>query len=701
MEVVYDSLLLSNPYFTSEIHNGEFSIEADAGEFKLMIGAPGYKMMSTAELINQESVVLSCGDSLYFEVELEKENWHKDRIYFSTYPTDEDLKLGVNSTWTFDVDAECDDDQIAIRYKLEEAPEGMTINELTGELSWLPTESGMYYFAVIAYDANGTENMAVMSFTLNVFTCATPITVSGTVVYDNPDGASELEPVEFGYAVLMSADVLDSANVGHKPYYSNYAEITNGEYSLQADAGSYYLWFTSYGAFEEEFWENAYDFDNATIIELECGNSYTFDASVAKYTMPEYKTISGRVTDEETGAGIGQALVAFEGSNDKNQKIHLIVLTDSDGYYVAELDDNFEYIAQASTTCWRPGGNHQDTLNLYIPEYYNDVTNISEAEVLTLEEDLENIDFALAKSFDFENSLSGSVVDGDNNVVSPAWVVAFLVDTDKDNQDHINWGFTTEADQNGAFSFESILPGNYVLLAFPEDIDLAPGYFVENDFASIDWKEATKVAVSEDGTIAGKTIKLQKMEDVKGIGIIRGKIAKKGKKGIGMVEGDAEPISGALVYTIDEAGKIVEFKRTNTLGDFAIENLPNGRYNIVVDKVGFDGLSMWAEIDDNNKELDVNTMTLNESTTSIEDKIFAELSLYPNPAVTTLTVNLGTLNSDAKVQLVDVNGVSLYKGTVKSNENHKIDVNALTSGMYYLKVTIADELTVLPVAITK
>ncbi len=695
-----DSLGTPQKYFHGTIENGLFSLEADEGEYILIVHAPGYRTFPES-YEDATPFTLACAAQVQFDITLDKHNWNKERINFTTFPTDDDLHIALNENWTFDFDAEADVDDLQLVFSLKDEPQGMTIDASTGVVSWTPTESGRFFFSVMAEDENNNAKAAILMFELYVSTCSSPIIVSGTVNYDPENPGDELEPVEDGaFAVLFSISQSDSLG-NHYPQKEFSAPIIDGQYTLEADAGTYYLWFGGRGEFVDEFWENALHIDEATQVTLECGNDYTFNALVEAWQMPDYYTVSGKVTDEATGEGIPYAFVQVIGTNNQNYHMHSVVVTDEDGEYEVELNDQFDYVFRASTDAFRPcPGKDSINTDIYIPEYYDNVTDITAATVITLTEDVENIDFALTKAADYDNTLSGTVFNNDGTAGVKGWVVAFLVETDANNQDHINWGFTAVTTDTGEFSFEGLIPGDYILLAFPEDFDFAPGYYVQGDLASLNWAEATRITVAATGDYNSNNIKLQKMEDVIGSGIIAGKISKRGKNG-GMMEGQGDPITGALVYAVNEDGNIVEFKRTGNMGDFRVDNLANGRYNIVVDKVGFNQLSMYAEITDDRKEITMETMTLNETTTSVEDKVFAEVSLYPNPAVSHITVNLGTLPKDANISLVDATGVTLYNGTVKSNENHKIDVDGIASGMYYLKVKIDEEVTVLPVSIAK
>lgn len=684
--------------FWSKIEEGKFSIQADADEYNVVVYANGHRGFYLPNEDKKETLNLTCGQELNMSIEMEKNKWNEESIRFTSNPVYPDQKTAIGESWSFDFDAETREDNIDIRFAIKDAPEDMMIDPMTGIVSWTPAEKGFFRYTVEAYDNNNQATKAVIGSYVEVFTCAQPIIVAGNVNYEPEEEGGELLPVVNGsFALLMGVD--ENGNSNGSRQYS--AEIKDGHYSIEADAGTYVLYFSGCGAFVDEFWSNATKMQNAQIITLECGKSYSYDELVKEHKNPKFFKVSGRVTDEVTGEGIPFAYVEALMTYNQTFRVSAIQLTDENGYYEANLSNHYEYVFRASTEAFMPkSGQDPQNDDYYLPQYYDKVTDITEATVISLTEDIANMDFALTKAMNYDNSLAGSIVDTDGNVLRYSLVSAFLIEKQSDNKEYVKMAFTAQTDIEGDFSFNNLIPGDYILLAYPLYQTLAAGYFVEGDLATLSWKDATRINVKSGAEISNKAIKLPKMTRVLGNGSIFGSISKNGSDG-GIVKGMGRPISGAMIFAINDDGEIVEFQRTNNDGAFSVENLENGSYNIRIDKIGYNQLSLWAEINSNNKHIDVETISFNGTTTSVEDKVFAEVSLYPNPAVSHITVNLGTLPKDANISLVDATGVTLYNGTVKSNENHKIDVDGIASGMYYLKVKIDEEVTVLPVSIAK
>ncbi len=684
--------------FWSKIEDGKFSVEADADEYRLVVYATGHRGFYLPNEDNKEAIKLTCGEEVTESFELEKNEWREESIRFTSNPVYPDQKASIGEAWSFDFDAEAREDNIDIRFAIKDAPDDMKIDPTTGIVTWTPTEKGFFRYTIEAYDNNNQAVKAVLGSYVEVFACVQPVIVAGNVNYEPEEEGGELVPVSNGaFALLMGVD--ENGNSNGSRQYS--AEIKDGHYSIEADAGTYVLYFSGCGAFIDEFWPNATEMQNAQIITLECGKSYSYNELVKVHESPKFYKVSGRVTDAATGEGIPYAYVEALMTYNQTFRVSAIQLTDENGYYEANLSNNYEYVFRVSTKAFMPKSEQDPENNdFYLPQYYDNVTDITEATVISLTEDIENMDFALTKAMDYNNSLAGSIFDSDGNILRYSLVSVFLIEKESDNKESVKMVFTAQTDKNGDFSFDNLIPGDYILLAYPLYQTLASGYFVEGNFATMSWKDATRINVQSGAEISGKIIKLQKMTRVIGNGSISGRISKNGGNG-GIVKGMGEPISGAMVFTINDDNEIVEYQRTNNSGMFSVENLENGRYNIRVDKVGYNQLSLWAEINSNNKHIDIETISFNGATTSVNDLTISEVSLYPNPAVSDINVNLGTLTRDANISLIDVTGDILYNSTVSSNENHRIDVEGLASGMYYLKVTIDERVTVLPVSISK
>ncbi len=74
-----------------------------------------------------------------------------------------------------------------------------------------------------------------------------------------------------------------------------------------------------------------------------------------------------------------------------------------------------------------------------------------------------------------------------------------------------------------------------------------------------------------------------------------------------------------------------------------------------------------------------------------------KLLVFPNPAISEVTIKVDAILIGASYKLVDTKGVEMLKGTIE-RENESIDINNLSSGMYYLLI---DNHKLLPIKLVK
>lgn len=69
-----------------------------------------------------------------------------------------------------------------------------------------------------------------------------------------------------------------------------------------------------------------------------------------------------------------------------------------------------------------------------------------------------------------------------------------------------------------------------------------------------------------------------------------------------------------------------------------------------------------------------------------------EFFFFPNPASDRLTINLDVTNTVTRWALYDITGKKIKDGIFSVSELHQVDVNALNSGLYFIKVTNGDRI---------
>ena len=700
-------------YYSAEIKHGEYLIEdIDAGEYYLYFQAysdENSKRLkeefyeNASDISDATIITIDCNQKLEIDAQLEKmPNW--DTYVKITSEAPQSTK--INQPFTYDVEAETNHESDDIKFELMHAPEDATIDAETGLISWTPTENGRYQFVVSASLSGFKEFSDYQDFAIVVSECDVLGSISGTVTDENGN------QILHGMAMLFGESVEDNA---HNSTVIA-VELTNSGYKFEGiDKGTYYLVIQAYTedsrhGYYIEWYDGKYDYLDADPIEIDCGDDVTIDFELEKIPEPNYYHVSGNVSDQNTGEGLSWVNVLFIGTEIKSgmqQGFH--TMTDEHGNYSLELPDNFVYTAKAAASHYFKG-NDSLTLGMYWPEYYEETGDPNEATELTLTADLEDIDFTLEAIADYSNSMSGKLKGESGDVIDKAMIVAFLINPfDDEYNNFMYFGRTSELDNEGNFTIENLIPGEYVLLAYPMNRKYVPGYYKENELAVRSWEDATRVEIGEEGDHGTYLITLEEHSKINGRGRVKGVCARDGKKGMIKQDGlqSEEALVGAMVYTTDENGNVVNTVKTDDAGEFVVEGLAKGTYWLNADKVGFYNNSTKVVIED--EDIDVNTsLTLDSKVTSVDDQFGDTQSgtVFPNPASSSVTLNFTSEQSGvAEVKLVDLRGNSVLTldiNTVLGENQVNINLDGVSSGTYFININDSNGIAnIIPVVINK
>ena len=596
-----------------------------------------------------------------------------DYIYFTTYPNYYAYK---NTEFYYDADAVyAEGNTEDIVYFLVDGPEGMEINSETGEVTWTPTESGYYWAWIRAELSDNSDIFGEQLFDLKVFTCENPVEISGTV--NDEDG----NPIEYGYVSVYTNEV-DSVNY-YGDYY--YGEVIDGEFTILADAGTYYLRIDGKD-FIGEWWQDAYNFEDATSVTVECGESYTYDITVTSLENLNYYTVTGNVSYED-GTPIEYATVEFYSTNyDYNWRGYYSTTTDSEGNYEIRLPEIFTYIAAAYVNVWDPVSGYNNSFPLYWEQKYDPTL----ADPITLTEDRDGINFVFGEMPDYNIMLSGKVVNEENTAIPGCFVVAFLVNADYENEENLFNGMATISDDNGDFNFSWLSPGDYVLLAFPQSMEYAPGFYVEGETAVWTWSEASRISLDYYEDIEGIQIILPLLEDVYGLCNLGGTIQGNGDaiNGKGDNPQGTRAIAGASVYLESMDGKIVKYVKSGSDGKFTIKNVMKGEYFLKIDKVGFSNYQTLVKLEEDYETVQKDVILVpGEATSVIDEQNISNVLIAPNPANDFTNISFDGLNGSVEYKVSNLMGSVIDLSTIQAKEGRnsfKLDTKSLSEGVYLL-----------------
>lgn len=410
------------------------------------------------------------------------------------------------------------EENLELVYKLTKGPEGMKINNATGEITWTPTKILKNVFvSIAAYVKNNTKIIAYQDFDIYVFTCSNPVVLSGKIIDKND------KPVEHGYVVLHPKDFVNSDKPEEAIQFGS--EVINGEYKIEADAGIYFMHF--YDMLGRTYvFDNASNIKKPTLIELKCGTNKEISWKIENLSDKFY-TASGKVIDEN-GTPVPYFPVIFESIpsgevNIPENYFSTSALTDEEGNYEVQLPEDYKFIAYIHLI------NSVGLKNMPVLLFYNQTFKRNEATIINSDKDYSGIDFKFMKNPDFVyHKVTGKVTDKSNKPMEGV-LVSFEGFNEKTNKDgYYHYYDAVYTDNNGDYTIE--LPDLFKYIAYAinkEGMDINRDYSVlfykqtyirekatileiKKDLSGIDFKfEESKEPTTYQSAITGKVLNFE------------------------------------------------------------------------------------------------------------------------------------------------------------------------------------------------
>lgn len=608
----------------------------------------------------------------------------------------------VGQLFTYDVDATASNSG-TVRYRVIYASGGAntpdtlgdavnaTIDSATGVISWTPTGKGKYgqaNLAIKAYLQDQETVYSVLYLTISIRSCALNGVITGRIV--DEQGNTLQTPV-----VVRAYEVLGSGQFAMRGYDS----VINGVYSLPVDAGVYVVDAMGEGIVPE-WYNDAATSDAAERLTMECQDTHVVNMAV-KVRVPErYFSITGTVTDQETGDALAGILTAvgYDRELPPDQAARNPVIytnyamqqgTTSATYSFSQLSDRYNWTLRAAAMAERLQEDDR-----WIPIYFDNTSDPTQATHMTLTAN-RTINFALPKRPVFNNSISGTVQNRDGNGLS-ATVLAYRIAASNNTANYWSTRTAQTDAATGAYSFSNLSTGDYVLMAYsrwsnsPNDTLnwYLPGYYKEGADAVSDWSEATRISVDENTNTSGRTITLLTAAQKNGTGRIRGTVAEGAGRTIkqGPQLGGAKPIAGALVTAKTAEGEPVGAAYTNQNGEFEISGLPNGTMKLTISRVGYGAKNAEVNVEDG-KVVDLPVDMKQSGTSGVETEMTntAGLAVVPNPVTGNARLSFVANGTAANLTVLSLDGRVVMEqtiSTVAGANSTAIDLAGVASGMY-------------------
>ncbi|MFC2131312.1 carboxypeptidase regulatory-like domain-containing protein [Bacteroidota bacterium] len=608
----------------------------------------------------------------------------ENELFVRIINLEENIHLTVGELVVYRLKCETNPDCSPVIFEfLGELPEGFEYNE-TGMFRFEARHEGKYEFTVKASLESHPDIHDLRIFVIIVGEgheepkfCAY---INGSILFDDNT------PVMEG---MVSAWKLDREDNNERPYF--HGKINQGQYEINVPEGNYALDITGEG-FYPEWFEDAEFVTEATRIYVECEQEKVINGLVTKLPEPVKYTVSGKVYDAENNEPV-YAMVEFipvefifeEGKENENYRF--VAKTDEEGNYSIELFDRHVYIARAVSMM---------NSKQYNVLYYENASNPMEADLIELTEDLSDINFAMVKPQEINAGFTGMVKNKDGEALR-AKVIAYCIETYYEYFAEVQTVYTIETNEEGYFTFDHLVPGDYVVLSIPINRDYVPGYYKLNDFAVLKWKDATIIGVDE-GMIDMIFEIMHRERGELGLAQIGGKIVS-GSGSIGKAGDKLQtgiPVAGAFVYVIETNGSVSDYGFSNSEGQFDLDEVAVGTQKLVADKVGFDSYENYLETDYNENANVQIEFSMSEAVVDVKESgnnIF-DTEIYPVPSDKFITVKFVS-SEQARSELTIFNTLgnnilNLSIDVTKGTNLSKLNVSELAPGAYHLRIKIGE-----------
>ncbi|MEL6557223.1 MAG: LamG-like jellyroll fold domain-containing protein [Bacteroidota bacterium] len=269
---------------------------------------------------------------------------------------------------------------------------------------------------------------------------------------------------------------------------------------------------------------------------------------------------------------------------------------------------------------------------------------------------------------------------------------------------------------DGTYSYDSVELADYIFVATTDDIRFIPTYS-ESSFL---WDEADTIRLRDAGQAANIRMVLDPDETV-GAGQVGGIFEEEfTEETDGRIEarrrvrrvGVALRRRRSSNRPQNDEFELVAYTQTDDEGQFAFDNLPSGVYRISFEFPGIP-LDLNSFVEFEIPEGDEETRIVLEAVaeedgqivvndvspdpTNVNDGLMKLISIYPNPATSTVTVDFSNLSGrEIDIRLIDYSGKNIMEriGINRSGETQILDISRLENGLYLLQMIDRNDQTI-------
>lgn len=629
----------------------------------------------------------------------------RDEIKFISQPI---LYAQKDVQYQYTAKAVSTDPAAVIRYFAERTSNGgelaVSVDSVSGLLTWTPGAKGMYKIVLSARSSKGGSAKQEFTVTVSGGNGVMQGKISDKASVGIPNVIVELYKSENNSSLFYVYSAKTDANGNYRVN-----RIDPGNYKVRANSPSM--------KYQSAWYDTAREVSQAKIVNVPDSSMGVTQVSMKLrdgFPPVSFKTISGTVTDTagfaiddaETrvtfvrvefalniAGGAGGGLENFRKYFDVNRHGDYRMEGNSEFVFKAKVDSLGKY-----SVLLPPGGYIAFArANGYAAEYYNEQSSILSAQAIRVLADTTGINFTLSPLPPVAlGAISGSVQDTLNDIPVASRVIAFRDGWRFNDLHKIGKVYVTDTDSLGAYTFQDVLPGNYVVMALPLG-NYAPAFYAD-DSLSFRWKHATKIAVNGN-TIDNINIYVRPLgTSASGYTSIVGSVSLSG----GLTGGSLR--AGAVVYAYRN-NEIAGYSFTNAEGQYMISGLAPGQYSVFVDKAGYDESSV-ASVSASydllgNPQSGSANFTLNSVlgvnvVSTVVPELFTLEQNYPNPFNPSTTIRFA-LPAAAQTVLKVYNVVGQEVATLVNEYREAgtfeatFDASKLSSGIYFYALKAGDQ----------
>jgi len=236
---------------------------------------------------------------------------------------------------------------------------------------------------------------------------------------------------------------------------------------------------------------------------------------------------------------------------------------------------------------------------------------------------------------------------------------------------------------DGTFTFKWLKTTKYLVRALPSanQNNYVPSYYVN----AIQWQDASVIDLK--GKIMGLDLTLvPKDVSTLGTGSISGTVD---LQDTSFASKQKALYSLQMTVIVMKDGKVVAYGLTDFDGNYSINNLADGNYDVYVEMPGYTKWTKSVNITNGSNSQAFFTLKNGETTSVTDVPANTDEVIYPNPASDNISISTNKIFKT--IQIINVDGVFVID---KHNPEKTISVANLPSGFYIIKM-ISDNQTII------